>query len=172
MYIRFNPRLSSATMQGTLPGYKHVWCHPYGIANIQSLAHVKEKYPSAITALICGSQTQQEITWSPFFYLDTNVMNSMNSEESCDSEESGMSKSRGAAPGTALNNQHSAAHKTLRSYSKSPNTVQEKAAEIQKNTEAEVKLLVFLIYNFWFTSISFSTKLFTKLILIWFLCAN
>jgi len=93
-------------------------------------------------------------------------MNSMNSEESCDSEESGMSKSRGVAPGTALNNHHSAAHKTLRSYSKSPNTVQEKAAEIQKNTEAEVKLLVFLIYNFWFTSISFSTKLVTKLILI------
>jgi len=68
MYIRFNPRLSSATMQGTLPGYKHVWCHPYGIANIQSLAHVKEKYPSAITALICSSQTQQVITWGLFLF--------------------------------------------------------------------------------------------------------
>ena len=42
--IHCNAGLATADKVGDFPGYGTVWFHPDGIANILSLARVKEKY--------------------------------------------------------------------------------------------------------------------------------
>jgi hypothetical protein len=44
MGIHCNAGVTSTELIGDLPGYGPVWYHPHGIANILSLARVKEKY--------------------------------------------------------------------------------------------------------------------------------
>jgi len=44
MRIHCNASITTTTLMGDLPGYGKVWFHPQGIANILSLARVKEKY--------------------------------------------------------------------------------------------------------------------------------
>lgn len=44
MDIHCNAGIASTNLIGDLPGYGRVWYHPDGIANILSLARVKEKY--------------------------------------------------------------------------------------------------------------------------------
>ncbi|KAL7559814.1 hypothetical protein ACA910_003978 [Epithemia clementina (nom. ined.)] len=44
MKIHCNAGVAITNQQGILPGYANVWYHPQGIANILSLAQVKEKY--------------------------------------------------------------------------------------------------------------------------------
>jgi hypothetical protein len=43
MDIHCNAGITSTNMVGDLPGYGKVWFHPNGIANILSLARVKEQ---------------------------------------------------------------------------------------------------------------------------------
>ncbi len=44
MEIHCNAGVTSTDLIGDLPGYGEVWYHPNGIANILSLARVKDKY--------------------------------------------------------------------------------------------------------------------------------
>ena len=44
MQIHCNAGISHTNQVGNLPGYRTVWFHPSGIANILSLSHVKQKY--------------------------------------------------------------------------------------------------------------------------------
>jgi len=55
------------------------------------------------------------------------------------SSESGISISRGAVPGTAPYEGHSATHKTVRFYDDSHNAVQRQIAEVQEKSEAREK---------------------------------
>jgi hypothetical protein len=43
--IHCNAGITTTNQQGELPGYGVVWYHPKGIANILSLARVKDRYP-------------------------------------------------------------------------------------------------------------------------------
>ena len=44
MFIHCTAGVAKTNLIGDLPGYRTVWYHPYGIANILSLSKVKEKY--------------------------------------------------------------------------------------------------------------------------------
>mgnify|MGYP003502657285 CR=1 FL=1 len=44
MDIHWNAGVASTNMIGDLPGYGTVWYHPNGIANILSLARVKDRH--------------------------------------------------------------------------------------------------------------------------------
>jgi hypothetical protein len=44
MDIHCNACITSTVLIGDLPGYAEVWYHPNGIADILSLARVKDKY--------------------------------------------------------------------------------------------------------------------------------
>ena len=71
MNIRCNAGKTTTNLIGDLPGYRTVWYHPNGIANILSLKKVKEKYHVTYDSwdgnkfIVSGSGVHREFKQSP-----------------------------------------------------------------------------------------------------------